>query len=47
MVAVMEAAGGGSVAAGGALKTLWRGEGLQEAHVLFSPHPVKQTLGLR
>ena len=39
MVAVMEATGGGSVAAGGALKTLWRGERCWGSS-LYSSSPV-------
>lgn len=47
MVAVMEAAGGSSVAAGGSFKTLQKGEMLWKDLVLFFPLPLKQTPWLR
>lgn len=46
VVAVMKAAGGGSLATGGAFKTLWRGEILVKDLVFF-PLPLKQIPGLR
>lgn len=47
MVAVMGAAGGGSVAAGGTFKTLQRGERLGKDHVLLLFFmPLRQTPGL-
>lgn len=47
VVAVMEAAGGNSVAAGGSFKTLQKGEKLWKDLVLFFPLPLKQTPWLR